>query len=151
VDDSSVSSLACGNRVISVANLDDEFERINISSSQGPTRDNRNKPDTAAPGTNVVAAKGFTGNNDEWVSMTGTSMASPYVAGVAGLMLAVGAKNPKQPQLTAAQIEGIIVRTARPLPGGSFNWHNGAGFGRIQPDACITEAKLIHERKDISK
>ncbi|HWW74466.1 MAG TPA: S8 family serine peptidase, partial [Pyrinomonadaceae bacterium] len=41
VDDSSVSSLACGRRVISVANLDDAREIINVTSSQGPTRDNR--------------------------------------------------------------------------------------------------------------
>lgn len=142
VDDSSVSSLACGNRVISVANLDEAFERINISSSQGPTRDNRNKPDTAAPGTRIIAAKGFAGPNDLWVAMSGTSMASPFVAGVAGLMLAT------QPKLTAAQIEGIIIRTARPLPGGSFIWHNGAGFGRIDPNACIREAAAINDRKD---
>jgi subtilisin family serine protease len=69
-------------------------------------------------------------------------MASPFVAGVAGLMLAA------QPKLTAAQIEGIIIRTARPLPGGSFTWHNGAGFGRIDPRACIEEAAAINERKD---
>jgi subtilisin family serine protease len=145
VDDSSVSSLACGNRVISVANLDEAFERINITSSQGPTRDSRNKPDTAAPGTRVVAAKGFAGPNDLWVAMSGTSMASPYVAGVAGLMLAA------QPKLTAAQIEGIIIRTARPLPGGNFNWSNGAGFGRIEPTECIKEAKAINNRADITK
>lgn len=142
VDDSSVSSLACGNRVVSVANLDEALERINITSSQGPTRDNRNKPDTAAPGTRIVAAKGFAGANDLWVAMSGTSMASPFVAGVAGLMLAA------QPKLTAAQIEGIIIRTARPLPGGSFTWHNGAGFGRIDPKACIEEAAAINDRKD---
>lgn len=145
VDDSSVSSLACGNRVLSVANLDEVAERINITSSQGPTRDERFKPDTAAPGTDIVAAKGFAGPDDLWVSMSGTSMASPFVAGVAGLMLAVEAK------LTAAQIQGIIQRTARPLPGGSFKWVNSAGFGRIDPEACIREAGLINERKDLTK
>lgn len=144
VDDSSVSSLACGNRVLSVANLNEAAERISITSSQGPTRDNRLKPDTAAPGTNIVAAKGFAAPDDLWVSMSGTSMASPFVAGVAGLMLAV------QPKLTAAQIEGIIQRTARPLPGGSFKWVNSAGFGRIDPEACIREAARINERKDLT-
>lgn len=142
VDDSSVSSLACGHRVISVANLDEAVERINITSSQGPTRDNRFKPDTAAPGTNITAAKGFAGPKDLWVSMSGTSMASPFVCGVAGLMLAA------QPKLTAAQIEGIIIRTARPLPGDSFKWLNHAGFGRIDPNACIREAVMINERED---
>lgn len=142
IDNSSVSSLACGQRVLSVANLDEALERINISSSQGPTRDQRNKPDTAAPGTNIVAAKGFAGPDDLWVKMSGTSMASPFVAGVAGLMLGI------EPKLTAAQVEGIIVRTARPLPGGSFKWANDAGFGRIDPEACLTETELINLRED---
>lgn len=142
IDNSSVSSLACGQRVLSVANLDDVAERINISSSQGPTRDQRNKPDVAAPGTNIVAAKGFAGEDDRWIKMSGTSMASPFVTGVAGLMLGL------EPKLTAAQIEGIIVRTARPLPGGSFKWANDSGFGRIDPEACLAETELINKRED---
>lgn len=89
VDESSVSSLACGQRIISVANLDEAREQINISSSEGPTRDRRFKPEVAAPGTNVVAANGFVGPDSPWIAMTGTSMASPYVTGVAGLMLAI--------------------------------------------------------------
>ena len=51
---------------------------------------------------------------DPWIEMTGTSMASPYVAGVIGLMLAA------EPTLTAAQILGIIKATARPLPGATY-------------------------------
>jgi subtilisin family serine protease len=145
VDNSSVSSLACGQRVLSVANLDDAAERINITSSQGPTRDSRNKPDTAAPGTNIPAAKGFAGPDDLWISMTGTSMASPFVTGVAGLMLGV------EPKLTAAQIEGIVIRAADPLPGGGFKWVNDAGFGRINPQRCLDEAELINQREDKTK
>ena len=61
VDRSTVSTLACAQRVISVANLDAEARRIAITSSQGPTRDGREKPDVAAPGTNIVAANGFAG------------------------------------------------------------------------------------------
>jgi hypothetical protein len=56
-----------------------------------------------------------------------------------------------QPKLTAAQVEGVIVRTARPLPGGSFKWQNGAGFGRIDPEACINEASAIDKREDLTK
>jgi subtilisin family serine protease len=138
VDESSVSSLACGQRVIAVANLDQKNERIHITSSQGPTRDGRQKPEIAAPGTNIVAANGFELDPDRrWVTMTGTSMASPYVAGVAGCMLAIG------PQLTADQIAGIIRRTARPLPGTSYKWQNDMGFGQIDPAACVAEARRI--------
>ena len=59
VDTSTVSTLACGQRIVSVANLDEQRRRINITSSQGPTRDGRQKPDIAAPGTDIVAANGF--------------------------------------------------------------------------------------------
>ncbi|GJM19345.1 MAG: hypothetical protein DHS20C14_15580 [Phycisphaeraceae bacterium] len=142
VDRSSVSSLACGHRVVSVANLDQATERPNISSSQGPTRDGRFKPDVAARGTEIVAANGFDPDRP-WIAMTGTSMASPYAAGVVGLMLGV------EPALTAAQINGIIRRTANPLPSTSYDWRDDAGFGRINPDACVKEARRAFEQKDL--
>ena len=145
VDCSSISTLACGLRVVAVGNLDDVRERINVSSSQGPTRDGRYKPDVVANGTEVVAASGFTGESERWVAMTGTSMASPYACGVAALMLAV------EPKLSSAQIAGIMQRTARPLPGGNFAWGNDTGFGRLNPDGCIEEAANINKRKDRTK
>ncbi len=144
VDDSSVSSLACGHRLISVANLDHAAEAINITSSQGPTRDGRFKPDVAAPGTDISAAKGFATDGEDWVEMTGTSMASPHVCGVIGLMLA------HNPELTAAQIGGIIQRTAKPLPGADFNWRNDAGYGAVDATECVQQAGVVNDREDIS-
>jgi subtilisin family serine protease len=143
VDDSTVSSLGCANRTITVANLDQVRNRISVSSSQGPTRDGREKPDIAAPGTAIVAAKGFADPTDEWLSMSGTSMASPFVTGVVGLMLSM------EPRLTAAQIEAILRRTAKPLPGASFQWVNNAGFGVIDPDGCLEEVERLNSRKDL--
>ncbi len=143
VDNSSVSSLACGQRIIGVANLDAERGVINITSSQGPTRDNREKPEICAPGTDIVAANGFSGEED-WVSMTGTSMAAPYVTGVVGLMLSV------EPRLTAAQITGILRRTAAPLPGHDFNWRDDAGFGSIDANTCLREAARAFEADDVT-
>lgn len=141
VDNSSVSSLACGARVVSVANLNEASGTINISSSQGPTRDGRFKPDVAAPGTEIVAANGFAGEEDgDWVAMTGTSMASPYVAGVIGLMLEA------QPRLTAAQIVGIIQRTSDPLPGRPFSWSDDSGFGVLDAHECVAEARNLTNR-----
>jgi subtilisin family serine protease len=145
VDNSSVSSLACGRWIISVANLDERRARIHVTSSQGPTRDHRSKPDVAAPGTDIIAAKGFAGPDDLWIAMTGTSMASPYVTGVAGLMLAA-----TKGRLTAAQIGGIMQRTSRPLSGATFAWANDAGFGVIDPDACLHEAVAANDRKDLN-
>jgi len=141
VDNSTLSSLACGPRVTGVANLDEARELVNVSSSQGPTRDGRMKPEIAAPGTAIVAACGFD-PNAKWIEMTGTSMASPYVAGVAGLMLSL------EPRLTAGQIGGIIQRTSRPLPGAAYDWQNGAGFGVIDPAACLSEVVRIGQPVD---
>ena len=96
-----------------------------------------------APGTEIVAANGFAHPDEPWIAMTGTSMASPFVTGVIGLMLA------QEPKLTSAQIEGILRRTARPLPGASFAWATDAGYGRIDPEACLTEVRYINTRKDL--
>ena len=71
----------------------------------------------------------FSGPN-AWIAMSGTSMASPYIAGLAGLMLAV------DPTLTAAQIGGILRRTACPLPGADFRWRDDAGAGAVDPIAA---------------
>jgi subtilisin family serine protease len=145
VDSSSISSLACANYVIAVGNCDHINQQVHISSSQGPTRDKRNKPEIIAPGTDIVAAKGFSGPGDEWISMTGTSMASPYVCGIAAWMLSLD-KN-----LSASQIQGIMIRTSRPLPGCDYKWKDDCGFGLIDPRACLQEAKDIRTKKDLTK
>jgi subtilisin family serine protease len=144
VDSSQISSLACANWTIAVANFAEATSRIHVTSSQGPTRDGRFKPDIAASGTDIFAAKGFS-NDSKWIALTGTSMASPYVAGVAARMLQVA------PTLTSAQIGGIMQRTARPLPGVNYEWANDAGFGVIDPEACLQEAAALSKREDITR
>src|SRR5262249_38763733 len=139
-----INSLACSPRIISVANLDFKKGCIHISSSQGPTRDGRFKPDVAAFGTDIVAANAFDPDGtSQWISMTGTSMASPFVCGVAAAMLSIA------PQLNAAQIGGIIQRTARPLAGKTYEWANDAGFGVIDPTACLIEALSFNKRTEV--
>ncbi|MGY8524820.1 S8 family serine peptidase [Paracidovorax citrulli] len=141
VDSHSINSLACARWVIGVANADVERARVHISSSQGPTRDGRFKPDICAPGTRIVAASGFA-EPGGWVEMTGTSMASPYVCGVMGLMLSA------RPTLSAAQCQGILRRTARPLPSHDYAWRNDAGYGLIDPVAAIEEALAFDQRNE---
>jgi subtilisin family serine protease len=72
--------------------------------------------------------------------MTGTSMASPYVCGVMGLMLAA------KPTLNAAQCQGILKRTAKPLPSHSYEWRNDSGFGLIDAAAAVEEARVFDQR-----
>jgi subtilisin family serine protease len=141
IDSHSIGSLACAHRVVAVANLDPVGGRMNVSSSQGPTRDGRDKPDIAAPGTAIVAANGFDPDHP-WVAMTGTSMASPYVCGVMGLMLSA------RRTLNAAQLQGILKRTARPLPSHGYEWRNDAGFGVIDAVAAVEEATTFDQRNE---
>jgi subtilisin family serine protease len=140
-DSHTINPLGCSRGVIAVANLDVAAGRAAASSSKGPARDGRQKPDIAAPGTGIVAANGFA--EEHWVALSGTSMASPYVAGVVALMLAANRR------LTAAQIAGILQRTARPLPGATFGWQASLGFGVIDPEACLAEAQDFDRRMDV--
>ncbi|MBU2577439.1 S8 family serine peptidase, partial [Patescibacteria group bacterium] len=73
-------------------------------SSRGPTADGRIKPDVSAPGVFVMAAARGTGNG--YTEKTGTSMSTPFTAGVAGLMLHA------KPTLTPAEIKSKIATTA---------------------------------------
>jgi subtilisin family serine protease len=141
-DNTKLNSLACGQNVIAVANWDEQKNQPNATSSQGPTRDRRNKPDIAAPGTDIWGANGFPfQDGDEfefddlplarrrYIRMSGTSMAAPFVTGTAALMLCLN------PDLSASQIRSIMTATAD-----GTGWQKDRGFGPIYIDKCLAEA-----------
>ena len=71
-------------KAITVGSVNDDHNR-EIYSSRGPTGDGRLKPDLMAPGGAIMSASA--GSGDGYVSYSGTSMATPHVAGVAALMI----------------------------------------------------------------
>lgn len=88
-------------------------------SSRGPTVDGLNKPDVVAPGVNVVSlrvpnsylaktrkTRSAAGAGDYYSSLSGTSMATPIVAGVAALVLEAN------PDLAPADVKRILMETA---------------------------------------
>ncbi len=90
-------------------------------SSRGPVvGTTRVKPDIVAPGVSVTAAKSGTANG--YVTMSGTSMATPYVAGAVALGLEA------VPAVTPAQVKSAIMSSAadRGAAGADNDW--GAGL-----------------------
>lgn len=146
-----ISEPSCTNSLLSVAAYTPRFYNssgtalggiIAPFSSVGPRYDEVLKPEIAAPGVNIVSSiSSFTDNSFTQVSsisfnnrtypfarFSGTSMASPMVAGVIALVLEAN------PYLSSAQVKDIIIQTAREdaqtgiIPSnGSSQW----GWGKI--------------------
>ncbi|MES2862533.1 MAG: S8 family serine peptidase [Bacteroidota bacterium] len=82
---------------------------INSSSSQGPTDDRRIKPDISGNGTNLTSTG--SNSNTATTALTGTSMASPNVAGTL-LLLQQHYKNVTTNFMKAATLKGLACHTA---------------------------------------
>ena len=86
------------------------------SSGRGPVAGDWLKPNLAAPGTNILAAYKLTdGNAQQFAYMSGTSMATPHVAGAVLLL------RKARPDWGPSQVESALQTTARAsvrLPGG---------------------------------
>jgi subtilisin family serine protease len=105
---------------------------INTADARAPFSQTGPHIDVAAPGVGVLSTvwdNGFT-------NMSGTSMASPHVAGLAALILSCNGN------LTAAQVADIIRQTARPLRDNPADPvpNNNYGFGCIDAEAAINRA-----------
>lgn len=82
---------------------------INASSNQGPTDDNRVKPDITGNGTSVLSTNST--SDSSTTTMSGTSMASPNVAGTL-LLLQQHYKNVTNNFMKAATLKGLACHTA---------------------------------------
>lgn len=83
---------------------------INSSSSQGPTDDGRIKPDIAGDGTNLYSS--INTNSTSYATYSGTSMASPNVAGSL-LLLQQYYNQLKSNYMRAATLKGLVCHTAK--------------------------------------
>jgi subtilisin family serine protease len=79
-----ISGPATADFAIAVASSDKSGSTIASSSSEGPRIDGSPKPDIAAPGVSITAAKNSV--TSLWTSKSGTSMASPHIAGTLALI-----------------------------------------------------------------
>ncbi|MEV0825935.1 S8 family peptidase [Nonomuraea rubra] len=103
----------------------DKQDRLAPFSSRGPVlADQAVKPDVTAPGVDISAAKAGGGR----VAMSGTSMATPHVAGAAALL------RQARPGLTANELKSLLMATAR--AGGDIPV-DAQGAGRIDVAAAL--------------
>ena len=116
----------------------DRDDQLAVFSSRGPrVGDHAIKPDVTAPGVDIVAARAANvpplGDpvGAAYQRLSGTSMATPHVAGAAALLLQ------QHPDWTAEQLKAQLIATAQPTAGlTAFE----QGAGRIDIDRGTRQA-----------
>jgi hypothetical protein len=131
-------------RPITVGNHDKTTPTPGIQggSGRGPTRDGRIKPEIAATGTGVSAARSRNMNAANpgalYVGMSGTSMSAPLVAGACALLFECRGAG-----LSCADLKQIFENTAGTAGLGAIP-NNAFGFGFLQmANACTTAAPNV--------
>ena len=139
---------------VTVAALDKDLG-LAIYSSRGYTSDLRVKPDVATIGSNIMAPDAAT--KDGYTSKSGTSMATPLMAGIAALMIQAN------PDMTTTEFKDIIgahsiEREIALLDDPGFNDcslletrpDNEFGYGQADPVAFVEAAGSIDRSLNVS-
>ncbi|ONI91777.1 hypothetical protein ALI144C_00610 [Actinosynnema sp. ALI-1.44] len=114
----------------------DHDDQLAPFSNRGPRLgDNAIKPDITAPGVNIAAAKAAHGTigtpvDDTHVRLSGTSMATPHVAGAAAILAG------EHPGWKADQLKSALMSSAKPTAGLSV-FEQGAG--RVDVAKAVTQ------------
>ena len=107
------------------------YKQITSFSSGGPRNgDSAAKPDVAAPGNSIVST--LSGSGNKGTTLSGTSMASPHVAGIAALVHAAN------PGWTPLAVKAAIVGTASAAAGDISPYSaRTAGAGAVQARKAV--------------
>jgi serine protease AprX len=107
-------------------------------SSRGPVADGRRKPDVVAPGLYIMSAYANT-PNFSYVSMSGTSMATPGVAGASTLIIDYLNKTYGLSP-SPAMVKAILINGADQLLNPSYKYaDSNQGWGRVNLSRSLLE------------
>jgi len=108
-----------------------------FSSSKGPTRDGRFKPQISAPGCYVVSCR--TNSTTLYSSYEGTSMAAPHVSGIAVMMHDGNSTYRTYPCLCRAKMMAAAApyNNTRTWSSSSESYYNRRGMGLVDAYATI--------------
>lgn len=95
----------------------------------------RTKPDLAAPGVAITT----TASGGGYISVSGTSFATPFVTGAAALLMQWGIVDGNDPYLYGEKVRAYLRRGARQLPGFDIWPNNVLGYGAL----CVRDSLLI--------
>ncbi|MFC8359510.1 S8 family peptidase [Streptomyces griseorubiginosus] len=143
-DAGTVDSPGAAESALTVGAVDGE-DRLAEFSSTGPTADNALKPDLTAPGVAIVSARaahGYMGDPaaDGYVSMSGTSMATPHAAGAAAILAQ------RHPDWTGARIKQALTASTTPTTGATGYQQ---GTGRLDVSRAL-EGAVASEQTSVS-
>ncbi|MEX0170902.1 S8 family serine peptidase [Streptomyces sp. LMG1-1-1.1] len=125
----SIGSPGAADAALTVGAVDSD-DRAAYFTSQGPRHgDQALKPDVSAPGVDILAARSqLVPGSGLYTSMSGTSMATPHVAGVAALLAE------KHPDWTGARLKDALMSSSQTLDAGAYE----LGAGRVDVAAAVT-------------
>lgn len=112
-------------------------DTISTFSSRGPrSEDGLIKPEIASPGSNIISAD--VGTGDGGVTMSGTSMAGPHIAGVMALL------KQKYNKLDSYELKSVLLGHGKVIADKDKKQYSVSrqGAGRVQVDKSI-DAKLV--------
>ena len=113
--------------VISVSGYDSSLDIFASFSGQGFSNTMHTKPDLCAPAVNILS----TAPGGGYTIRTGTSMASPFVAGAAALLMQYGIVEGNDPFLYGEKLKAYLWKSARALPAFSKYPNEKVGWGAL--------------------
>ncbi|MGW9117310.1 S8 family peptidase [Streptomyces sp. NPDC055663] len=155
-DPETVGSPGAADEALTVAAVDKSDQMASFSSRGPRVGDGAAKPDIAAPGVAIAAAraKGTSMGkpvDDYYTSASGTSMATPHMAGAAAIIAQ------QHPDFTGRQIKALLMATAKDL--GHDLYAQGAGRvdvaraidPKVIPDANLNFGRAAYPHAPVTR